>query len=319
MDESLRHENPNPALTANPLSQFFFCWINSLFEKGYKGWLEESDMYNVCPNDSSKAIGDEIQADWEEEVEQQRQGKQASLLRTLYRVFGLRFLLLSLILLAEELVKLAQPFLLAEFLDYFSPGGKTSSTEAWLYATGVVLCSVTIALLHHPYYFAISRTGMRARIGLCSMMYRKSLRLSNKSMSQSSVGQIVNLMSNDVSRFDQDVAHQRLSTRLVCALHRDPRNTHMSHRRCGHLGNMKCRILCSVRAHPNPVLLLRKSPPQASGGNVNNKYKGLKTLQCNGEDMTKKLAFSSEIERKMLVAHAPMSHFYNLVERENYV
>ncbi|KAK3740027.1 hypothetical protein RRG08_005298 [Elysia crispata] len=52
MDESLRHDNPNPTLTANPLSKLSFWWLNPLFRKGYKGWVEESDMYNVCPDQS---------------------------------------------------------------------------------------------------------------------------------------------------------------------------------------------------------------------------------------------------------------------------
>ncbi|GFS16304.1 multidrug resistance-associated protein 4 [Elysia marginata] len=203
MDESLRHDNPNPTLTANYVSKMLFWWLNPLFNKGYKGWLEESDMYNVTPNDSSETTGEIMQAAWNKELEKQKHGKQASLLRSLFRAFGWKFMWFGVIVLFEEIIKLCQPVLLAELLDYFRQDSTTTTTEAWLYATGVIFCSVILAVVHHPYFFGASRLGMRARIGLCSLMYRKCLRLSNKSLNESSVGQIVNLMSNDVARFDQ--------------------------------------------------------------------------------------------------------------------
>ncbi|KAK3795778.1 hypothetical protein RRG08_031859 [Elysia crispata] len=202
MDESLRHDNPNPILTANPLSKLIFWWQNPLFRKGYKGWLEESDMYNVCPSDSSKTTGEKLNAAWNKELERQKYGKDASFLRALLRVFGLQYMFYGFIALIEELIKLGQPVLLAEFLDFFTPGSTTSDTEAWLYATAVVLSSVVLFVFHHPYFFGTARIGMRARVSSCALIYQKSLRLSNKSLKESSVGHVVNLMSNDVARFD---------------------------------------------------------------------------------------------------------------------
>ncbi|KAK3795777.1 hypothetical protein RRG08_031858 [Elysia crispata] len=205
MDESLRHHNPNPTITANILSKMLYWWLNPLFKKGYKGWLEESDMYNVCPSDSSKTTGEKLKRAWNKELERQKLGKQASFLRALLRAFGVEYMLFGIIALFEEIVKVSQPLLLAEFLDYFTPGSSMSSTKAWLYATGVVLCSITLNITHHPYFFGTARIGMRLRVSSCSLMYQKCLRLSNKSLNESSVGQIVNLMSNDVARFDQGI------------------------------------------------------------------------------------------------------------------
>ena len=47
------------------------------------------------------------------------------------------------------------------------------------------------------------RIGMRMRTACCSLMFQKSLRLSRASVNQTAVGQIVNIMSNDVNRMDE--------------------------------------------------------------------------------------------------------------------
>ncbi|XP_069104134.1 ATP-binding cassette sub-family C member 4-like isoform X2 [Argopecten irradians] len=202
MDETIRHHNPNPLLTANPISKLFFWWLNPTFSAGYKRRLEVEDLYNVTKEDSSEELGNRLEREWEKEIKKQETGGEPSLLKALIRMFGVEYMLLGIIVFIEEGTKVVQPLLLGQLIRYFTPESTVSERDAYLYAMGVSLCAIVLAVSHHPYFFGVQRIGMRMRVACCSLLYRKSLRLSNTALGQTTTGQIVNLMSNDVNRFD---------------------------------------------------------------------------------------------------------------------
>ncbi|XP_029302444.1 multidrug resistance-associated protein 4-like isoform X2 [Cottoperca gobio] len=70
------------------------------------------------------------------------------------------------------------------------------------YAAGLSICALFLALLHHLYFYHVQRTGMKIRVAMCHMIYSKALRLSSSAMGKTTTGQIVNLLSNDVNKFD---------------------------------------------------------------------------------------------------------------------
>ena len=65
--------------------------------------------------------------------------------------------------------------------------------------------SLMYTIVHHTYFNGVYIVGMRLRIACSALLYRKALKLSNTALGQTTVGQMVNLLSNDVKRFDQAV------------------------------------------------------------------------------------------------------------------
>lgn len=74
--------------------------------------------------------------------------------------------------------------------------------EAYFYAAAVVITSLANVILMHPYLLSQLHMGMKMRVAMCSMIYRKALRLSRTALGGTTAGQVVNLLSNDVGRLD---------------------------------------------------------------------------------------------------------------------
>nr|CAH7729852.1 unnamed protein product [Callosobruchus chinensis] len=115
------------------------------------------------------------------------------------------------ILSAYLVQRIAQPIVLGQLIYFYTPGQQEiSQEEAYYYAAGVVLCSLMNVLLAHPYMMGMLHLGMKLRVACCSLIYRKALKLSKTALRDTTAGQVVNLLSNDVNRFDVAVlfAHQ---------------------------------------------------------------------------------------------------------------
>ncbi|XP_033334914.2 ATP-binding cassette sub-family C member 4 isoform X1 [Megalopta genalis] len=95
-----------------------------------------------------------------------------------------------------------QPLFLGSLLSYYGNNNNITKDEAYLYATGVILCSTFLVFVNHPYMMAILHMGMKMRVACCTLIYRKALKLSRTALGETTVGQAVNLLSNDVNRFD---------------------------------------------------------------------------------------------------------------------
>ncbi|XDB55923.1 hypothetical protein AB1E18_009385 [Capra hircus] len=198
---------PNPLQKANLCSRLFFWWLNPLFKIGHKRKLEEDDMYPVLPEDRSQHLGQELQGYWDQEVSRaQQDAREPSLMKAIIKCYGKSYLVWGMLTFLEEGTRVVQPIFLGKMVSYvenYDPSDSAALHEAYGYAAGLSACVLVWAVLHHLCFYHMQRVGMRLRVAVCRMIYRKSLCLSSSAMGKTTTGQIVNLLSNDVNRFDQ--------------------------------------------------------------------------------------------------------------------
>ncbi|EDW02798.1 probable multidrug resistance-associated protein lethal(2)03659 [Drosophila grimshawi] len=194
----------SPRENANFISAACFWYTMPTFLKGRKKMLGTEDLYKALKEHKSETLGNDLCAAWERELQKKQvdSKKEPSMLCALIRVFGLQFGLLGLVLFLQELcLRTLQPLCLLKLISYFTYGSETPES-AYYYAAGVIACSALNVIIMHPYMLGTMHVGMKMRVGICSMIYRKALRLSKTALGDTTAGHIVNLMSNDVGRLD---------------------------------------------------------------------------------------------------------------------
>jgi len=98
------------------------------------------------------------------------------------------------------------PLLLAGLISEFTTNGNKESLNAQLYGVFLVACLVSV-LVFHPFMMHMMHLAMKMRVAVSSAIYRKALRLSLTALGGTTTGQVVNLVSNDLGRFDRALIH----------------------------------------------------------------------------------------------------------------
>ncbi|XP_027413619.1 multidrug resistance-associated protein 4-like isoform X1 [Bos indicus x Bos taurus] len=198
---------PNPLQDANLCSRLVFWWINPLFKIGHKRRLEKDDMYSVLPEDRCQHLGEKLQGYWDQEVKRaEKDAREPSLMKAIIKCYWKSYLPFAIFKLFEETFRVLLPTYFEDLITYFQnydPSDSGAVFKAYGYTAVLNVCLVIWAILQHFFSYYAQRIGMRLRVAMCHMIYRKTLRLSNSAIGKTTTGQIVNLLSNDVNRFDR--------------------------------------------------------------------------------------------------------------------
>lgn len=102
------------------------------------------------------------------------------------------------------LFSVVNPYAIGKLVYFFQEGeDKTSEKEAYIYASVIVIVFFLDSIMGHSSMMGVMHLTMKLRVACSSLLYRKSLRLSRTALGETTIGQLVNLLSNDVSKFDQ--------------------------------------------------------------------------------------------------------------------
>lgn len=111
--------------------------------------------------------------------------------------------------LGEIGLRLAGPLLLRQFLDwiigYEESNGDTAlypTAQGWGWAISLAIVGYLYTLFHHQLFYLGMQLGFKMRIQAMAAVHAKVLSLNSASLASQTTGKIINLVSNDVRRFD---------------------------------------------------------------------------------------------------------------------
>ncbi|XP_057668380.1 ATP-binding cassette sub-family C member 4-like isoform X1 [Diorhabda carinulata] len=194
----------NPRESANIFSLITFWYTLHLVKKGRKKDFEEKDLYEVVKRCDSKYCGDKFEKIWNEEI---KKTKCPSLFKTLCKVYGYRYLFWGVTQLVFELIKrLMEPSAIANLVSYFQPG-QTKHTKYDAYISITILLCSNFAQSIYFYNFDLFLTllSVEARTSICSVLFRKVIKLSPAALSKANMGNVVTLITKDVQEFKRNM------------------------------------------------------------------------------------------------------------------
>ncbi|GFR41484.1 hypothetical protein Agub_g2175, partial [Astrephomene gubernaculifera] len=124
---------------------------------------------------------------------------------TLLRLYWRPMLLESLWVLVEVGQRLGTPVALRQFLFWlqaYAAGTPQPEWKGWVWAVVLGACGCSMVVIHHQLFWIGMRSGFRMRQQAIAAIHSKVLRLNSAAVGALSTGHVVNLVSNDVRRFD---------------------------------------------------------------------------------------------------------------------
>nr|CAH7760502.1 unnamed protein product [Callosobruchus chinensis] len=175
-------------------------WMCPYFVKGCKKELDEDDIYRHRKKHDSAFLGNKLEAAWKCEI---KNNKQPSLLRVLVKLFLGEVCLIYILVCIAESLRMLQPILMSRLLSYYdNNAAEQNKNEAYIYAILIVsVLFISVPCLHF-FQVNILQVGLKLRIACCALIYRKALKLNKAALGEVTIGQMINLLANDVSRFE---------------------------------------------------------------------------------------------------------------------
>ncbi|XP_036148326.1 multidrug resistance-associated protein 1 isoform X7 [Monomorium pharaonis] len=222
-------ESPCPEQSSSFPSRILFAWFDSLAWKGFRKPLETSDLWSMNPEDMAAEIVPKFDKYWNKNVKKtdeliwtyfrvestkasyrkasggqvdfnsSRKKKIASILPPICKAFGATFMFGAFLKLIQDVMTFISPEILKLLIDFIE--GDQSMWKGYLYAVLLLVTAILQTLVLSQYFHRMFLVGLRIRTALIAAIYRKALRMSNAARKESTLGEIVNLMSVDAQRF----------------------------------------------------------------------------------------------------------------------
>ncbi|XP_027951988.1 canalicular multispecific organic anion transporter 2-like, partial [Eumetopias jubatus] len=224
--------NPCPELSAGFLSRLSFWWFTKMAILGYRRPLEEQDLWSLKEEDCSQKVVCRLLEAWKKLQKQdagvpgatlqrrkaaaasgkrvsgedevllggQPRPQQPSFLWALLATFCSSILISMCLKVIQDLLSFVNPQLLSILIRFIS-NPMAPTWWGFLVAGLMFVCSMMQTVILQQYFHLIFVMGVKLRMAIIGVIYRKALVITSSAKRESSVGEIINLMSVDAQRF----------------------------------------------------------------------------------------------------------------------
>jgi ATP-binding cassette subfamily C (CFTR/MRP) protein 1 len=193
------HDKEYPSEYSNIFAQLSFSWLTPLMKHGWKSYITEDDLWDLPKQNTTKENGEAFSKNWVEETHK----PSPSVWKALIKSFGGSYLSYVPLKLFSDALGYAQPQLLRmliAFVESYQTDKPQPPVKGFSIALAMFCVSLTQSVGNNQFMNSVFELGLRVKAGLTSVIYKKSLRLSNEARSGASTGDIVNYMVVDTQR-----------------------------------------------------------------------------------------------------------------------
>ncbi|XP_076227008.1 multidrug-Resistance like Protein 1 isoform X3 [Nomia melanderi] len=216
-----KEEMPCPEQSSSFPAKIFFTWFDPMAWKGFRKPLETTDLWSMNAEDTAREIVPKFDKYWNKSTQKSdnvhntkasfrkssgqvdfnsgRKKKVISVLPPLCKAFGATFLFGVVLKFVQDIITFVSPQILKLLIRFIED--RDSMWKGYLLAVILLVTATFQTLILSQYFHRMFLLGLRIRTALIAAIYRKALRMSNAARKESTVGEIVNLMSVDAQRF----------------------------------------------------------------------------------------------------------------------
>lgn len=209
IDDKVIKKN-NPYDYANVFSKITFSWLSPLMSKGYSKFLDQNDLPPLPHFLETDKLSTELENNWKSQLEYTTR---PSIVFAIAKSFGAPFLIAGIFKMLQDIIAFIQPQLLKQlilFVNDFCKDPSIPLTKGFMIVFAMFTCSILQTAALHQYFCRVFDFGIKIRSSLTSMIYQKSIVLSQESKQKKSTGDIVNLMSVDTQRLQDLVQNLQI-------------------------------------------------------------------------------------------------------------
>ena len=198
----------SPEKTSSVSSTLVFGWLDSFIVKGFRTLMGFSDLPSPPPSLEVELCSEDFLQRWNEHVKRKgvsfvhREGEAqrsfASIWPVLFGKYWLWYASTSVIVLLAYSLGYVGPQMLGLLINHVD--GEEEAWKGYFYIGVIFASQMMKTFLLHRSMHEINKISLQMRANVLSLIYQKSLKLSNNSRKRFTVGEVTNYMAVDAQR-----------------------------------------------------------------------------------------------------------------------